>query len=191
MKLTPEQIQELLTKTIESAMKGEAPVVEKSANAEVMAAIANLTKAVSGINERVEQLDKQAVKTVTETTDDKIAGLAKSIEALAKKIEGTPEVPEADQPIEGMKKGDMLKMIEAAIAKAVPTPSVKGHGKEILKAAADGTLEIETADEVEGEVAKTSKLSDVEQLDEYFGKSLEGMMNKRGMGSAETEEDDE
>jgi len=187
--MNPEQIAEMLAKATEAALS-KMGATQKPAVTEdnaLAGAIADMAKAVSAINTRLDTLDKSVEKKQPVTPESQIAQMAAVIDTLNKKIDAMGKKPEdiaaeqAAQPIGQMKMSDLTKTIEDIVVKAVSgkkeTP--KGQGKDSLADEAEVEIDEELAD---GVVSKdTSKKDAGADLDQFFGQLL-GKMSSKVLG---------
>lgn len=204
--MNPEEIAKLLAKAVESAIGKETP-----APAPANAGLADLAKAVQGINDRLENLDKVVVKNEPETPDAKIDALTKTVTDLAglvAKVASGEKIEKKDEPL------DLTKMtqeqfdakvlsVAKSLIKGKTDEEPDGEGKEdlatLLKTLvsgkeADSELEIDLDDvemeDVAGNALGKKARSSRKELDDWFGKKLSGMED-RMMGSSAAEDDDE
>ena len=203
--MTPEQIAELLQKSVKSALNKESAPTPAPAADGTGQAVADLAKAVSAINEKIDTLSKVAVTKEPETVDTKIDSLAsivKDLTSTVTKIAAGEKVEPKDEMLDLSKisKADFKDLLKDMVGAQESTP--EGEGKEdlatILKSIVAGkedeNLDIDL-DAVEVEDVAGNKLSKKardsrQDLDAWFGKKLNGSV-ERHLGVEDEDSDDD
>lgn len=210
--MNPEQIAELLQKAVSSALNKTVTGNEKpeQGNHNDSEALANLAKAVTGINDRLDNLDKVAVKQEPETVETQVQKLGKTVENLAgmvSKIAKGEKIEPKDEPMDFSKMtkeqfNELVTECAKGLIKNKTQDSPGGEGKEdlasVLKSLASGKSEDDVElemDEIETEDVAGNKLSKKarasrQQLDNWFGKKFGASVEKH-MGAADDNDDDD